>query len=57
MGTIGLLLSVILLTGKSTTSAQDLVLFEETETSNVSQDRGRERGVRRDSKGNIILAH
>ena len=52
--TICTLLSIILLTGTPIALAQDLTLFEETEANNVSENRGREREMRRDSEGNII---
>ena len=49
-----LLSSIILLWRIPFASAQDLTLFEDTETNNVSEDGGRQRTVRRDSEGNII---
>ncbi|OUU00447.1 MAG: hypothetical protein CBB92_03995 [Flammeovirgaceae bacterium TMED32] len=49
-----MLLGVILLTEKPITLAQDLTLFEETESSNDNRDAGRGRAARRDSDGNII---
>ena len=49
-----LLLSVTSHLGTSTASAQDLTLFEETESNNVNEDKERARAVRRDSDGNII---
>ena len=51
---ISSLLSFILFTATFSASAQDLTLFEETESNNVNQDGGRAREVRRDSDGNII---
>ena len=54
MNFLYLLSSIILLWRIPVASAQDLTLFEDTETNNVSEDGGRERRVRRDSEGNII---
>ena len=48
------LLGIILLTVIPNAIAQDLTLFEETESNNVNEDEGRVRTVRRDSEGNII---
>ena len=52
--TVSPLLGIILHTYTHIASAQDLTLFEETESNNVNQDGGRAREVRRDSDGNII---
>ena len=48
------LLSIILLIATRIASAQDLRLFEETESNNVTEGENRARTVRRDSDGNII---
>ena len=48
------LFSIILLSDIRIALAQDLTLFEETESNSVNEDEGRARAVRRDSDGNII---
>ena len=52
---ICLFLSIIFLIGKPSAYAQDLTLFEETESNNVKEGEDRARAVRRDSDGNIII--
>ena len=47
-------MGIILLTVLPNAIAQDLTLFEETESNNVNEDEGRARTLRRDSEGNII---
>ena len=54
MWAIFLLLSIILLTDQRVASAQDLTLFEDTESNNTNEDEGRARRQRRDGDGNII---
>ena len=48
------LFSIILLSDIRIALAQDLTLFEETESNSVSEEEGRARAARRDSDGNII---
>ncbi len=54
MGAIFPSLSIVLLADTPIVSAQDLTLFEVTESNNANEDDGRGRSMRRDRDGNII---